>query len=146
MIVDHQESDPKRYGMVAAAVLDPSNRVVCAVNTASAGNTRRHAERVAIDQYVEKYKKIPEGSIIITTLSPCNEDNTKMADERYGESCTDLINDAKIKYVYTGYNDPTQNDHREEFTVDVTSDPEIQLICKKISNTFLKQNESKRLR
>jgi pyrimidine deaminase RibD-like protein len=145
MIVDHQESDPKRYGMVAAAVVDPSNNIVASTSSNEDGKWT-HAERNAINKYNKQYGEIPKGSIIITTLSPCNEDNTKMANERYGESCTDLINDAKIKYVYAGYNDPTQNDHREEFTVDVTSDPEIQLICKKISNTFLKQNESKRLR
>jgi pyrimidine deaminase RibD-like protein/GNAT superfamily N-acetyltransferase len=130
--------------MVAACVLDPENRKVFGVNEAVNDDTRRHAERVAMDRYVDQYGEIPEGSIILTTLSPCNEDDTHMADERYGESCTDLVNASRVRKVYCGYMDPSQHNEHEEYTLEETANSDIKNLCKKFADTFLKKslNES----
>jgi pyrimidine deaminase RibD-like protein len=126
------------YGMVGAALLDMDNRVVIGLNTPSEDGGRHHAERVAIMNYEEKYGEVPQGSIIITTLSPCNEDDTDMADERYGESCTDLINNSMVRKVYCGYIDPSQHNEDNEYTLEETGDDRIKDICKKYADTFLK--------
>lgn len=136
-VIKGQKDDPIKYGMVAACVLDPKNRKVFGVNEAADDDTRRHAERVAIDRYVEHYGEIPEGSIIITTLSPCNENGTKMADERYGESCTDLVNNSNCRKVYCGYIDPSQDDTHSKYTLEETGNTGVKRLCKKFAMTFL---------
>jgi len=138
LIFEGKQTDPDQYGMVAACILDPDHNVVYGINTAKGDGTRRHAERVAMDNYVEQYGEVPEGSIIITTLSPCNEDDTDMADERYGESCTDLINNSMVRKVYCGYIDPSQHNEHNEYTLEETGDERIKDICKKYADTFLK--------
>lgn len=139
-IIQGQKEDPEHYGMVAACVLDPDNRKVFGVNQAVDEDTRRHAERVAMDRYEAKYGEIPEGSIILTTLSPCNEDDTHMADERYGESCTDLINGSNVRKVYCGYTDPSQHNDHAEYNLEETDNSDIKNLCKKFADTFLKKS------
>lgn len=139
MVIQGQEKDPEHYGMVAAAVVDPDNHVVTGINLPAGDGKRRHAERVAIDRYQEQYGEIPQGSIIITTLSPCNEYETDMADERAGSSCTDLINNTRVHKVYAGYADPSQHDHSEQdFTVTITDNEDIRQMCQRLADTFLK--------
>jgi len=139
-VIQGQKSDPDKYGMVAACVLDPENRKVFGVNEAVDADTRQHAERVAMDRYEDQYGEIPEGSIILTTLSPCNEDDTHMADERYGESCTDLINASNVRKVYCGYTDPSQRNEHAEYTLEETANRDIKNLCKSFADTFLKKS------
>ena len=142
MIIEGQQEDSNYYGMVAAGVLDPDNNLAASVNYPNEDGTRVHAERAAIEEYKSNYgQPVPEGSIIITTLSPCSEHNDETADRRYGESCTQLINDSIVHKVYCGYQDPSQgnNEHDERtFTLEETRNPEIRGLCEKFANTFLK--------
>jgi len=127
MLIDCRRKDREYYGMVAAAVLDPDNNLVAKVNFPRDG-LRVHAERAAMEAYVEKYGDIPEGSIILTTLSPCNEDGTEMSAGRYSESCTKLVNDSIVRKVYCGYMDPSQGDDKHEerdFTLQETNNQDI---------------------
>lgn len=142
-VIQGQQDDPEKYGMVAACVLDPKNRTILCVNEAAEDGTRKHAERVAIERYVEKYGDIPTGSIILTTLSPCNEDDTEMAAGRYGESCTDLINNSNVRKVYCGYTDPSQDNAHHEYTLEDTKDNSIHKLCKKFADTFLDNKQDK---
>ena len=137
-LIKGQQNDPVKYGMVAACVLDPKNRKVLSINEAAEDGTRKHAERVAIEAYNKNYGDIPEGSIILTTLSPCNEDDTEMAAGRFGESCTDLINSSNVKKVYCGYMDPSQHDNHAEYTLEETDNQDIKKLCKMFADTFLK--------
>jgi len=139
-ILKGQRDDPVKYGMVAACVLDPKNRKVLCANEAVESGGRKHAERVAIEEYIKKYGDIPEGSIIVTTLSPCNEYDTDMAAGRYGESCTDLINNSNVKKVYCGYMDPSQHNEHTEYTLEDTGNDDIQRLCKQFADTFLKDD------
>lgn len=141
-VIKGQRIDSEKYGMVAACVLDPENRKVYGVNEAAGDGKRRHAERVAIDRYIKHYGEVPQGSIIITTLSPCNEYGTEMADERYGESCTDLINDSNIRKVYCGYMDPSQTDDQAQYTLEASSNLDIKRLCEKFASTFLDLDEA----
>ena len=136
-MIKGQRIDADKYGMVAACVLDPKNRKVYGVNEAAGDGTRRHAERVAVDRYVEHYGNIPKGSIIVTTLSPCNENKTKMADDRYGESCTDLVDSIDCRKVYCGYIDPTQHNEHARYTLEETSNGKIKDLCRRFADTFL---------
>jgi pyrimidine deaminase RibD-like protein len=135
MVEQGQEENPDFYGMVAAAVLDPTGRLATGVNYLY-GNGRVHAERAAIDSYEEEYGELPKGSIVITTLSPCSQDTH---DNRHGESCTDFLNSKRIKMAYCGYKDPTQED-RSKFTVIITQDAGIEELCKQFADTFLSEN------
>jgi pyrimidine deaminase RibD-like protein len=131
MVIAGQKKD-KDYGMVAACVLDVDNNIVARTSKKVDGKWS-HAERNAISAYEKKYGKIPEGSIIITTCSPCSE----TMDDRYGESCTDLINQSPVKKVYSGYEDPTQPEEDREYNEMVTKNKSIRDLCKKFAATFL---------
>jgi len=124
---------------VAACIIDPDNRIIAKTSKDKHGRWI-HAERNAIDTYEKKYGEVPEGSIIVTTLSPCNEYDDRTSDERFGESCTDYINSKGIKKVYCGYMDPTQDNYNREFNVIETSDNDLRHECKKFADTFLKTN------
>jgi len=63
MVVDGMKSSGD-YGMVAAAVLDPDNRMVSGLNIPAQDGRRIHAERVAIAKYKQKYGNIPDTSIV----------------------------------------------------------------------------------
>jgi pyrimidine deaminase RibD-like protein len=134
LLMQAKQQDSEYFGMVAAAVLDPDNRCVAAVNYPDAEGKRIHAERAALDAYLEQYGDIPQGSIIITTLSPCTED---MA-ERHGTSCTDLINHSGVHKVYAGYADPSQDETRKQFHLKITTNQRIRQLCKQFADTFLK--------
>ena len=92
-----------------------------------------HAEREAIRAYENKYGPPPAGSIIITTLTPCSDE----MNDRYGDDCTDLINNSNIKKVYCGYKDPSQDNQHNNFNEEVTDNKKIQELCKKFADTFL---------
>ena len=141
MIIEGQLSN-KDYGMVAACVLDPNNNIVAGLNSPGTDGKRVHAERVAIEKYEQKYGEVPEGSIILTTLSPCNETDDTTAADRVGESCTDYLNSKGIEKVYCGYIDPTQDNEQRQFNLMETSDKGIREECKKFADTFLKLDEA----
>ena len=132
MVVQGQKRDSAEYGMVAAAVLDPENNCVASTSYHEDGKWV-HAERAAIDAYHSRGGRIPAGSIIITTCSPCSE---KM-DDRYSESCTDLINDTGVALVYAGYEDPTQHESQAKFKVEVSDNPKIHELCHVFASTFM---------
>jgi len=140
MIVKGKEIDSKYYGMVAAAVIDPDNNIVAGVNRYGSNGKRVHAERVAIEKYEQKYGRVPEGSIVVTTLSPCNEHNDETAAGRVGESCTDYLNSKGIEKVYCGYMDPTQDNDQRQFNLMETGNQDIREECKSFADTFLKQD------
>ena len=131
-IIEGQKTDPDMYGMVASCVLDLDQNRTTSTSTKD-GDKWKHAERNAIDAYNEIYGDIPEGSIIITTLSPCSEH----MHDRYGESCTDLINQSTVKKVYSGYTDPTQKEEDREFNIMETENSSIRDLCKRFADTFL---------
>jgi pyrimidine deaminase RibD-like protein len=135
MVVQGQRDNPDYYGVVAAAVLDPSNRLVQALNHRQ-GNKDVHGERAAIRKYTAKYGNIPEGSIIITTCSPC----TEPMPERVGSSCRDLISSTAVHKVYAGYADPSQQTGPGDKTyhLQITRNKKIQELCKAFANTWLK--------
>jgi pyrimidine deaminase RibD-like protein/FMN phosphatase YigB (HAD superfamily) len=132
-MVEKGQASGKDFGMVAAAVLDPENQIVARLNRPGKDGKRIHAEHAAIEDYTNKYGPIPEGSIVITTLSPCNEH----MDERDGPSCTELVNESGVKKVYCGYMDPTQDDDTREFNVMETANKQLRSRCKQFADTFL---------
>ena len=132
MIKKGKATRPEYYGMVAASIVTPKGKVVSKINYPK-GKLRVHAERAVIEEYQLYYGKIPEGSTIVTTLSPCNED---MA-ERYGDSCTDLINSVGIKTVYCGYKDPSQTADHQQYKEVFTKNKQLRTLCKQFADTFL---------
>jgi pyrimidine deaminase RibD-like protein len=135
MVLQGQKDNPDFYGRVAAAVIDPDGRVATGLNYLY-GNERIHAERAAIDHYEEEYGELPKGSIVVTTLSPCNQDTGDIK----SVTCTEVLNRKRIKVAYCGYRDPTQHQHNNNFTVLITDNVKIQHLCKKIADTFLKKH------
>jgi pyrimidine deaminase RibD-like protein len=134
LVIQGQKQDPDGYGMVAAAVLDPNNRCVAALNyQTDAGDV--HGERAAIDAYRQRFGEIPEGSIILTTCSPC----TEPMPERYGDSCRDLISSTAVHKVYAGYRDPSQQTGpgNKTYHLQITRNPKIQQLCKAFADTWL---------
>jgi pyrimidine deaminase RibD-like protein len=135
MVVQGQRDNPDYYGVVAAAVLDPANRLVMALNHAQ-GRKDVHAERAAIDKYTEQYGEIPDGSTIITTCSPC----TEPMPERVGSSCQDLISSTPVHKVYAGYRDPSQQTTtgNKTYHLQITKNKKIQELCQQFAKTWLK--------
>lgn len=136
-VIEGKQTDPELYGMVAAGILDNDDNFVWGVNTAAEDGTRKHAERVAMEKYFEQYGDPQQGCIMLTTLSPCNEDDTEIDNERYGESCTDIINNSNIRKVYCGYLNPNQNNEHNEYTLEETKNSHIKNLSKKFADTFL---------
>ena len=136
-VIEGQKRDKQMFGMVAACVLDNDNNIVFGINLPAGENKRVHAEKVAMMEYQKQYGDIPEGSIIITTCSPCSE----TMDEREGESCTDYINHSNVKKVYCGFHDPTQDEDQRGFNLMETQNKSIRELCEKFASTFLDYEE-----
>lgn len=136
LVIEKQKSDPETHGMVAAAVLDVDNNCVARTSKRRDGKWS-HAEREAMTAYENKYGPAKSGSIILTTLTPCSD----VMNDRYGSSCTDLINNSDIKKVYCGYRDPSQENEHNEFTEEVTNNEKIQRLCKEFADTFLPKED-----
>lgn len=139
MIKQGQKSRPEYYGMVAAGILTPKGRWVAKLNYPR-GKLRVHAERAAIEEYNKYHGKIPEGSIMVTTLSPCNESDDDTAEGRLGPSCTDLINSQGFKYVYCGFKDPTQDNEHGRYKEIFTKNKQLQDICGSFADSFLEED------
>jgi pyrimidine deaminase RibD-like protein len=139
MVKKGQEDRPEYYGMVASGVLTPTGRWVAKLNYPK-GKLRVHAERAAIEEYMKYHGDIPKGSIIVTTLSPCNETDDETAKERVGMPCTDFINHNGIKQVYSGYKDPTQDNEHGDYKEVLTKNKQLRTMCKEFADTFLEEN------
>jgi cytidyltransferase-like protein len=136
-IVKHQKQNSDRYGLVAAAVVDPDHIVVYGINHKLASGKRVHAERAAMANYIKRHGAIPKNSVVITTLSPCTDDMP----DRKGPSCTELLNDSPITRVYAGYRDPSQTHlSHDNFDVVYTQNSKIESVCKQIADRFLKES------
>ena len=133
MIID---CDGSPHSMVGAAVVDPDGRTVLKLGTPVSQDPELwcHAERTAIDAYHEQYGELPEGCVIVTTLSPCSD---KRMELRYDESCTDLLEQLGIQRVYCGYMDPSQDNSDHKFRLSVTSNSKLQELCKRIGDAVL---------
>ena len=134
MVVEGQRNNPDLYGMVAGAVLDTDNNCVAALNYRRKTKSV-HGERAAIEAYEARFGSIPEGSIILTTCSPC----TDPMPDRVGSSCQDLISSTPVHKVYAGYRDPSQ--HTQEggktYHLEITRNKKIQQLCKAFADTWL---------
>jgi len=138
MIKKGQQERPEYYGRVAAGILTPKGKFVAKLNYPKDDKRRVHAERAVIEEYTKYHGEIPEGSVMITTLSPCNEAHDATADSRHGMSCTDLINHHGFEKVYCGYKDPTQDQDHGHYKEIVTKNQQLHEMCKQIAWTFLK--------
>jgi pyrimidine deaminase RibD-like protein len=137
LVIAGQRRDPDQYGVVAACVLDPDNNCVAALNYRR-GKKSVHGERAAIEAYHARFGDIPEGSIIVTTCSPCTESHDHTADTRVGDSCTDLITSSPVHKVYAGYRDPSQTLRDDKtFHLEITKNKQIQALCKRFADQWL---------
>ena len=134
MVVEGQKKTKYNLGVVAAAVLDPDNNCVVGINYPTKDGQRVHGERAAIDSYHARFGEIPEGSIIVTTCSPC----TQEMDDRAGINCSDLIDEVGVHKVYAGYQDPTQEPGDKKYHIEITGNPKIYELCERFAETFLK--------
>jgi pyrimidine deaminase RibD-like protein len=134
LVIDGQKQDAELYGVVAAAVLDPDNNCVAALNY-RAHDRSVHGERAAIEAYRNRFGEIPKGSIILTTCSPC----TEPMPDRVGSSCKDLISSTNVHKVYAGYRDPSQQTMGGDKTyhLQITQNKKIQQLCKAFADTWL---------
>jgi len=102
------------------------------------GDKDVHGERAAIDAYEHRFGNIPQGSIIITTCSPC----TEPMPERVGSSCQDMISASPVHKVYAGYRDPSQqtSSGNKTYHLQITKNKKIQALCKTFADTWLKDD------
>jgi pyrimidine deaminase RibD-like protein len=140
MIVQAQKINSD-LGMVAACVIDTEDRRVMGINYPDNEGKRVHAERAAIENYTKQYGEIPAGSIIVTTLSPCTDDEMH---ERHGDSCASLISDTNVHKVYCGYMDPSQQDVDRDYNLMVTENQKMQALCKDFADTFLDEGRKRK--
>ena len=141
MILAAQKKNPTHYGLVAACVVDPKGKQATGINHVVNNDKRVHAERDAVRNYTQTHGELPDGCLMITTLSPCTEHTGEMAQERAGISCSELIDELNIHRVYCGYLDPTQDLHTQHNNFDCveTQNEKIQHVCREIADCFLKE-------
>jgi pyrimidine deaminase RibD-like protein len=132
-LVEKGQSSGKDFGMVAAGVLSLKHPYMARLNRPGKDGKRVHAELAVLQDFIAKYGKIPEGTVLLTTLSPC----TKHLDERDGPSCSSLVEKYGIQKVYCGYLDPTQVDDDRDYNLMETSNDAIRSKCKAFADTFL---------
>ena len=140
MIVQAQKINSD-LGMVAACVIDTEDRRVMGINYPDSEGKRVHAERAAIENYTKQYGEIPKGSIIVTTLSPCTDDEMH---ERHGDSCASLISNTNVHKVYCGYMDPSQQDVDRDYNLMATENQKMQALCKDFADTFLDEGRKRK--
>jgi len=138
LVIEGQKRDPELYGVVASAVLDPDNNCVAALNY-KLGDKSVHGERAAIEAYNQRFGDIPEGSIILTTCSPC----TEPMPDRVGDSCKDLISSTPVHKVYAGYRDPSQQTTagNKTYHLQITRNKKIQALCQAFADTWLSDEQ-----
>lgn len=100
----YKKYDNHIFGLVGAAIITKQFSPVYETAMETISGKCKHAERCAIEKFHRLYGNLPDDAIIVTTLSPCF---VHMSD-RCGESCSDLIKDFGIKFVYTGISDSSQ--------------------------------------
>lgn len=131
------------FGLVGAAVVAPGFPVIYDTTMETLSGKWRHAERSAIDKFITKFGDLPEETVIVTTLSPCFRDMS----DRFGESCSDYLNECGVKKVYTGLEDYT---HLEKdpgyydntlFEIEVTKNKEIQEMCQRLLDRIEKTQQ-----
>jgi pyrimidine deaminase RibD-like protein len=137
MLFSAQKKNPEHFGLVAACVVDPMGRRATGINHIINDGKRVHAERDAVRNYEQANGPLPEGSMVVTTLSPCVE---PMSD-RHGISCSELMDDLNIRKVYCGYLDPTQDTHvHNNYECLETQNEQLKSICKEVADCFLKRD------
>ena len=127
------------FGLVGAAIVTDEYDTVYETAIQSISGKWKHAEHTVINKFHLLYGDLPNSAILVTTLSPC----FVHMDDRFGESCSELISDTGIQTVYTGIDDRTQltydPDHYNDvpFELIVTDNKDLRYICellmKKIS-------------
>lgn len=139
IVLDKHEQDPEYWGMVGACVLGTGGKIAYGVNhVVDEEGLRDHAEVVALKNYINRYgSSAVDGSIIITTLSPCSTD----IDQPGGINCVNYIEGHDIKKVYCGWSDPTQdyteNYKHKHFHIQETRNKKLQELCRRMAATFL---------
>ena len=129
MVLEGQEQDPDYYGMVGACVIAPDGQRFYSTSESEDGKWK-HAERAALEDCGD----VTTDCVLVTTLSPCN----RAMPDRYGKSCSDLLDSYGITKVYSGYRDPSQDSDDSI----VTENKKIRTLCKKLADTFLKTHLS----
>jgi pyrimidine deaminase RibD-like protein len=129
LVLQGQETDPDRFGMVGACIIGPNGKV--GRTSYNPAGQVIHAENAAIHAYEKKYGPVSSDCVCVTTLSPCCNEMK----DRFGESCTAVLNSKGITQVYAGYRDPTQTN--SDYVV--TDNTNIQELCKRFADTFLKE-------
>lgn len=92
------------FGLVGAALVTAEHETMYETSRATLSQKYKHAEYCVIEKFINKYGSIPSDAILVTTLSPC----FNHMDDRYGDSCSNIISAMGIKIVYSGLSDTTQ--------------------------------------
>jgi len=124
LLIQAQAEHPDQTGDVAACVLDPEGQSTTGISLRD-GDRWIHAEVLACERYRDKFGDIPEGTMCVTTLSPCNR---PMAD-RVGTDCASYLRDQGIDQVYAGHADQTQ----DADNVGITQNAKLRKLCKKFA-------------
>lgn len=143
MVVEGHKQDPERNGLVAAGIKTKLYPFMARVGYMGK-HGHVHAERAVLEAFTSKHGEVPEGSIMLVTLSPCNRHDDKTASERVGEPCSELVAAHGIEKVYCGLIDPSQahggHDHRHYNLIE-TENAKIRELCEQFANTFLHGKE-----
>lgn len=138
LLFANKRENPDYWGLVSAAVMDPNDNVAFGVNHMTGDGTRKHAERVAIENYENKYGPLPAGCIIVTTLSPCSDP----MESRWGESCTEMLNNSPVRKVYAGWRDPSEGNsehyQHKKFHLMITKNKKLNELCELIGRLAIK--------
>ena len=128
-------------GIVSAAIMDPSHRLVFGVSTRTTSGSWIHAERNALINFKLAFGRPSPDSLVLTTLSPC----TKVCSlSRSGPPCAQLLADNGLSKVHAGcidvYAAPRGIEYYKEMDIElsVTEDPVCKTISEDLYNLFVR--------
>jgi pyrimidine deaminase RibD-like protein len=127
-------------GLVAAGVCDDRAGHFVSATSEYAGNGRwRHAERVALERFLERYGVPGEEVVVVVSLAPCTHPESQ---SRLGGACALMLVESGIKHVHAGAIDlSTYRNTLRDYAalgLDLTfaRDKQIRSICERLAGVF----------
>jgi pyrimidine deaminase RibD-like protein len=126
----------KSVGLVCAGIFDGDNEMIAPSISPETGKWI-HAERNALNKFIQQFGTPSSSAVVVTTLSPCVVE----LKSRIGDSCTELLEITGLHTVHAGVLDSLQKDslaiyRARSIEFSLTNDPLCKRVCERLLGMF----------